>query len=854
MVKSSALLASSGVIVSTVLTGGAAMLLFNDEFESIATYNTQCEQHPTNMALQHRRLAGGAGAGELYDCSHDKWFAALMFGAIVSATDPVAVVAVLQTLGAQPKLSHMIEGESLLNDGSAVVIFMLFKGLLEHGIQGANSHVAMGNIVLLVLRLAGAAVVLGEVFAFIVYQWLRISRNLKSQTQISITVLCVYAVFYISEHWFGASGVLATVVYGLSLAKRRHLAMKVETTEQNEVVWEEIGYIANSFTFALAGVILFRIIGEDLASSKHGRASFSRSTHFGYAIALYFILAAIRLVTIYINYPLMKWVTSEGYKVRPKEVLFMTYSGLRGAVSLCVALFVEHMHLPPAVKDVVIFHTCMVVFLTVFVNGISAGGVYKLLGLGQQGRVRGTIDYHTVEKINTRLEKFLFGKRTGTNAASAPLVALKDHWLHGFHNTSSGKIEGLKTVQKLLLLTMNETAHEEKRPLSSTGQLQLETVNVRKIWDEDCMSVAAPLWRKWVVRRAKRSDFNKEDIQHIQLVHYSNIVPIHHREHAGGDSSLKKWALVKHMTDAMTELTPLLPFAGNGSFFEQARERPVSKGHQRIDLYSIYLTSLHAHFDEELEEARVTAAAHSYLVRAITVGLDRLKILDMVPEPDWTHDENKVILCMHHAVCEFVEEFELDGSWSSPPTHYVAVMTEVFVAMFEAIEAVNEYLHTHLVLPLDCGCDNIIGDVRAECTQVAELTLESLAARNFQQHPLMAPAHTFLAFREAYFYARKQLDESKAHGLMSHACHDLLTEQLESRFQDFLSVFETGLMQGLLLGVREAWFARCCKACGGRTPAQLATHSLGTPLSCTTNISRVWRQWRPAALLRMLVL
>ena len=54
-----------------------------------------------------------ADAVDMYDCSHGKWFAALMFGAIVSATDPVAVVAVLNTLGAQPKLSHMIEGESL---------------------------------------------------------------------------------------------------------------------------------------------------------------------------------------------------------------------------------------------------------------------------------------------------------------------------------------------------------------------------------------------------------------------------------------------------------------------------------------------------------------------------------------------------------------------------------------------------------------------------------------------------------------------------------------------------------------------------------------------------------------------
>lgn len=60
------------------------------------------------------------------------------------------------------------------------------------------------------------------------------------------------------------------------------------------------------------------------------------------------------------------------------------------------------------------------------------------------------------------------------------------------------------------------------------------------------------------------------------------------------------------MTEAMTELTPLLPFAAQGSMYAQAKERPPSKEHQRIDLYSIYLTSLLAHFEEELEKTKVS--------------------------------------------------------------------------------------------------------------------------------------------------------------------------------------------------------------------------------------------------------
>lgn len=234
----------------------------------------------------------------------------------------------LQTLGAQPKLSHMIEGESLLNDGSAVVIFLVFKGLVEHKLQDASSVLVVAKVGAMVLRLAGGAVIAGLLFSYVVYAWMRRTRNLPANIEISVMVLSVYAVFYLSEHWLGASGVLATVMFGLNLAKHRHLAMTPGTEEKNEVVWEEIAYLANGFTFALAGVILRRVVFEDHVGefdpdSVAAEEKFERGTQFGYAVALYFILFLIRLLVIYAHYPLMVKCTKQGYQVEFKEVSVM---------------------------------------------------------------------------------------------------------------------------------------------------------------------------------------------------------------------------------------------------------------------------------------------------------------------------------------------------------------------------------------------------------------------------------------------------------------------------------------------------------------------------------------------------
>lgn len=674
VVRSSALLASTGVFTSTFLTGCVGMWLFGDQFDRIQYENPACVQFggglpdlyvgevplrtdglgprdPSGACLDddgnHRRLAGGGGGepGGCYDCAMDGWWAAFMFGAIVSATDPVAVVAVLQTLGAQPKLSHMIEGESLLNDGTAVVIFLVFKGLLLHNIQEFGTSTTILKMVGLVLRLAGGGAILGLMFSYLVYAWLRASRNMTANIEISIMVLSVYLVFYLSEHVFGASGVLATVVYGLSLAKRKHLAMTVATAEQNEVVWQEIGYVANSFTFALAGVILWRIV------THSGDDRFDRAEQFGTAVLLYFLLALIRLFAIFLHYHAMRACTKGGYKVQVKEAFFMTYSGLRGAVSLCVALFVDHMTgVPQLVKDVIIFHTCLCVFFTVFINGITAGAVYKKLRLGVQGGVRGEVDAGSVQILVQNMQSYVDGMGL--------------HWFHGQHNVGS---QGYDLVKNMLHLQLSEKDGRVLPPISDTGDLTLSEVNVNKLWKE-LMKIARRKWRTDPLRRTthqshktQKDDGQKNDDLSDEQIRVKRRVCYNPDPHGGAESAFGSDSS-KHAHKEERGLQKASSKAKAKSPYHLHLDDHDGDHDIQQDLYSIYLTAIRAHYEEMREENELTATTCDYLCRAIASGSDYLKSIKMGMVIDHP-DHLDVIHVAHESLKEHIHSFGLSGEF-----------------------------------------------------------------------------------------------------------------------------------------------------------------------------------------------
>lgn len=145
------------------------------------------------------------------------WSLSLVLGSILAATDPVAVVALLKSLGASPVLTMQITGESLMNDGTAIVLFNLFFNMYN-----GQSYTPLG-IVTYFVRMAVGGPALGLVFGLVTLLWMRRLSCSTSRTdvllQIVLTLCCAYGSFFVGEELCQVSGVLCTVTAALVLAE-----------------------------------------------------------------------------------------------------------------------------------------------------------------------------------------------------------------------------------------------------------------------------------------------------------------------------------------------------------------------------------------------------------------------------------------------------------------------------------------------------------------------------------------------------------------------------------------------------------------------------------------------------------
>jgi len=250
------------------------------------------------------------------------WEASLMFGSIVSATDPVAVVALLKELGASKRLATMIEGESLLNDGTAMVVFLVLIDLVE------GNELTAGEIIGMFVRLSAGGIVLGllggVVLAFILS---RIHND--AVREMNATIFISYLLFYVAESTkLHVSGILAIVALGLYMTTSGKTKISSESMHTVHGIWGYVGFVAETVIFIVSGIIM----GE--------RASIPNTiTYVDYLklLGVYVGLHFIRFFTIFLCWPLLKRI---GYGMSFKQVILCSYAGLRGAVGLSLALMV----------------------------------------------------------------------------------------------------------------------------------------------------------------------------------------------------------------------------------------------------------------------------------------------------------------------------------------------------------------------------------------------------------------------------------------------------------------------------------------------------------------------------------
>ena len=295
-------------------------------------------------------LVGGAlGMGDVLD-----WKLAITFAAIVAATDPVAVTAIFRDLDAPPQLATLVEGESLLNDGTAVVLFSL---VVAYVVGSDSGPVAMSAEFLLV---AGGGLAVGLFVGWgtgIVIQQLD-----EAMIEIALTMIAAYGSFVLAEA-VGASGVLATVAAGVMCGRHgRDQGMSAASRAAAESFWLYVAFALNSIVFLLIG---FEFDGRRFLSLwPEALVAFTAML-----IARAVIVGAVVLIQ-----------RRTRKAMPPSWGLIAVWGGLRGALSMVLALALPT-DFPQ--RDLIISLTTGVVVASVVVQGTSMPLLLRRVGLKQ---------------------------------------------------------------------------------------------------------------------------------------------------------------------------------------------------------------------------------------------------------------------------------------------------------------------------------------------------------------------------------------------------------------------------------------------------------------------------------------
>ena len=286
-----------------------------------------------------------------------------LLGGIVSPPDAVAAAAVLKGMKIPKTVSALLEGESLVNDASSLIVF---KFALATVITGTF---VVQEAAIDFISVAGLGIVIGLAIGCIFYaihRWLPTNDNIDTV----LTLLTPYFMYIVAEH-FEASGVMAVVSGGLLLSSQSHVILTSNSRVKTVSVWSALTFMLNGVVFILIGLALPDIVaglGPDYPISKA----------IGYGVGISILALVVRFLWLFSTARITS-IFNKKTRIRYQDMTWhssvvIVYAGMRGVVSLAAALSIPVMiseQIPFPLRNLILFITFVVIFVTLVIQGLT---------------------------------------------------------------------------------------------------------------------------------------------------------------------------------------------------------------------------------------------------------------------------------------------------------------------------------------------------------------------------------------------------------------------------------------------------------------------------------------------------
>jgi CPA1 family monovalent cation:H+ antiporter len=400
---------------------------------------------------------------------------ALLLGAIISPSDAVCATAVLSRLGLSSRLISILEGESLINDASGIVLYNIALSTLLYHTSDFN-HPVWGFFVVAIGGIVTGAII-GLIFGFIFHH---LSHNVANKRDASLPIIVSlvipYFVYYAGEK-LGVSSVLAVVASGMFMRLLGDYKMEAQSRLRGVPVWDTLIFILNGLIFIMLGLEFPKVIAR--ATSIIPLSSLVELT-----VIVLLSIVLVRVAWVYASAKLLR--SAESWK----ENLLIAWSGMRGIVSLALALSIPtvsqdistHGDLILLVtREVILFVTVMTILFTVIIQGLSLPWLVKYLKLDKKDKtshaeIMQVFEHLTQETID-KIEQTDMGDADYLKEAKAYLLNHYQNRLQYQQIRSSLRAErDTQKKQKLQQVIFQYYRYERKqlRHLYRDGKIDME--------------------------------------------------------------------------------------------------------------------------------------------------------------------------------------------------------------------------------------------------------------------------------------------------------------------------------------------------------------------------------------------